>query len=121
MISTRSPSFASLVSSWAITFVDSVTTRPYLGWRFLRSTVTVMLFSILSLTTRPTMTLRGVRPSETSRLTMLGFAQDLPWRLDGDGVSFDLPWLAPQDLPCRHAWTFRITDAQALAEKPGGE
>jgi len=79
------------------------------------------LYAITTGWLRPTMTLRGVRPSETSRLTMLGFAQDLPWRLDGDGVSFDLPWLAPQDLPCRHAWTFRITDAQALAEKPGGE
>src|SRR3954452_3566903 len=57
-ISTVSPIFASLASSWAANFVEAFMTRLYSRWRVSRSTDTTIVLSILSLTTRPTLVLR---------------------------------------------------------------
>src|SRR5206468_1756673 len=53
-ISTRSPSLHSLASSCAWYFADFVTILPYSACLTRRSTSTVTVLSILSLTTRPT-------------------------------------------------------------------
>src|SRR5215216_1539153 len=53
-ISTRSPSLNSLVSVWAWYFLERVMILPIMGSLTRRSTRTVTVFCILSLTTRPT-------------------------------------------------------------------
>src|SRR6185503_2310489 len=53
-ISTRSPSLNSLVSVWAWYFFERVMILPIIGSLTRRSTRTVTVFCILSLTTRPT-------------------------------------------------------------------
>src|SRR5690554_4844509 len=58
IILTISPICASLFSSCAWNFFDFFTNFPYLGCLNLRSTVTVMVFSILSLETTPVLVLR---------------------------------------------------------------
>src|SRR5438552_2850529 len=52
-ITTKSPSPHSFFSSWAWYFFERVTIFPYIGWVTRRSTSTVTVLSILSLTTRP--------------------------------------------------------------------
>src|SRR5437867_7287735 len=52
-ITTKSPSPHSFFSSWAWYFFERVTIFPYIGWVTRRSTNTVTVLSILSLTTRP--------------------------------------------------------------------
>src|SRR6267142_5374991 len=52
-IRTRSPSPHSFFSSWAWYFFERVRIFPYIGWVTRRSTSTVTVLSILSLTTRP--------------------------------------------------------------------
>src|SRR5256885_14651971 len=52
-IMTKSPSPHSFFSSWAWYFFERVTIFPYIGWVTRRSTNTVTVLSILSLTTRP--------------------------------------------------------------------
>src|SRR6266571_1131702 len=61
-IMTRSPSPHSFFSSWAWYFFERVTIFPYIGWVTRRSTNTVTVLSILSLTTRP-VSVRVVLPS----------------------------------------------------------
>src|SRR5580765_1301468 len=61
-ISTRSPSPHSFFSSWAWYFFERVRIFPYIGCVTRRSTRTVTVLSILSLTTRP-VSVRVVLPS----------------------------------------------------------
>src|SRR5213083_2816948 len=62
-ISTRSPSLHSLASSWAWYFADFMTILPYKGCLTRRSTSTVTVLFILSLTTRPVSVASiGLRP-----------------------------------------------------------
>src|SRR5687768_12554517 len=62
---TRSPDFAEFSSSCAFTFFVCVTIFPYTGCGTRRSSATTTVFSILSLTTRPTRVFRMRRGFES--------------------------------------------------------
>src|SRR3569833_2391547 len=94
---TRSPCLHSLVSSWAWIFVERRTYLPYIGCGTLRSTHTVMVLFIMSLTTRP-VSLRIIGG-------LLG--------LLGRGERFGLAW----DLR-RHAFVFFLLAAWLFLGDP---
>jgi alpha-L-fucosidase len=50
-----------------------------------------------------------VEISPQSDVTMLGVAQPLSWRRSGREVVIQVPALSADELPCKYAYTFRIT------------
>src|SRR5919198_2495232 len=70
---TRSPTRLSLRSSWALSFLDCVTTRWYCGWRKTRSIFTTRVFCMASLTTTPSRVLRS--PTGLMSSLLRAFAQ----------------------------------------------
>jgi len=57
----------------------------------------------------PRLVLRDVRPARNTVVTMLGVPGTLTWRRSGNDLVIDTPRLSPDDLPCRYAYTFKIT------------
>ena len=56
------------------------------------------------------LTLKGVRAAEGSKITMLGIAEPLAWQQNEQGLTIAIP-AALQDektRPCQHAWAIRI-------------
>src|SRR5699024_906607 len=70
---TMSPIFAELFSSCALYFLEYLIRLPYVGWNLKVSTWTVIVFSILSETTRPCNTLRLLRSSMDRFPPLLNF------------------------------------------------
>ncbi len=50
-------------------------------------------------------TIPGVRPIKGSEIMMLGSDERLPWKLKGNKLIIEK---LPSQLPCDHAWTFKI-------------
>lgn len=54
--------------------------------------------------------LRDIRASKReTAVTMLGRDEQLAWSQKGDDIVIRIPQLSPDELPCRHAWTFKLT------------
>ena len=47
----------------------------------------------------------GAKPIEGSAVRLLGYDSDLPWHMEGNDLIIDY---LPNQLPCEHAWTFKI-------------
>ena len=47
-----------------------------------------------------------------SVVTMLGLDEPLAWTQKRDDVIIEVPQLSPDQLPCRHAWTFKLTHVE---------
>ncbi|MBN1419673.1 MAG: alpha-L-fucosidase [Planctomycetes bacterium] len=50
----------------------------------------------------------GVRPAEGAEVRMFGVDGPLAWRVEGEGLSVDIPAAAIASPPCRHAFAIRI-------------
>ena len=55
--------------------------------------------------------LKGIRGGENTRMSMLGWEGDVPWSNTDEGLVLIPPCITPADLPCQHAWTFKIEGA----------
>ena len=53
--------------------------------------------------------IEDIEISPESDVTMLGVAQPLSWRRSGRKVVIEVPTLSADELPCKYAYTFRIT------------
>lgn len=49
--------------------------------------------------------IKDARPLKGSAVRLLGYDKDLPWHMDGDELVIEE---LPEELPCEHAWTFKI-------------
>ena len=58
-------------------------------------------------------TLEGVSAATGARVTMLGLSGDLDWRPSQAGLQITPPAIAPDELPCRHAYVFKIAGGAA--------
>ena len=47
--------------------------------------------------------------SDGTAITMLGWSGDVSWRQSGSIMEIDMPSLAPDKLPCRYAWVFKLS------------
>jgi alpha-L-fucosidase len=56
-----------------------------------------------------TLVLKDVRPVATATVTMLGMDRPLTWRQRGADLVIETPRLSIDELPCRDAFTFKIT------------
>jgi len=67
-------------------------------------------------------------PGETLRLSrvalgsggevrMLGHAKALSWKMQGDGLIVAMPDLTIGQLPCRHAWVFKLSGAEGAGPR----
>ena len=63
-----------------------------------------------------TLTLRDVKIGGESAVTLLGQKENLKYTRQGNDIVITVPKLEPDALPCRYAYTFRITDASVLPE-----
>lgn len=56
-----------------------------------------------------TLRLKHVRIGSGGKVRMLGCPQALAWRMDAEGLVIELPQVATDAMPCRHAWVFELT------------
>jgi len=53
--------------------------------------------------------LKDVQPTSRTVVHLLGRAEPLTWRREGNSLVIDVPALSPDEVPSQHAHTFRIT------------
>jgi alpha-L-fucosidase len=63
-----------------------------------------------------TLELRRLRVPKNETVSMLGRAEALDHEMRGDTLLIRLPRLGPDELPCRHAYAFKITGGEVLPE-----
>ena len=56
-------------------------------------------------------------PAGDAGVTLLGYAGKLASKMDGNNLVIELPNLTGEQLPCLHAYTFKIPGAELLPEK----
>ena len=59
--------------------------------------------------------LRGVKVPSGATVTMLGVPGSLAYTVTADTLTITTPDLGPDNAPCRHAFTFKVTGAELLA------
>lgn len=52
--------------------------------------------------------LKGVVPSKTANISMLGVGKNLKWSVKNNNLHIKVPQLTIDKLPCQYAWTFKI-------------
>lgn len=68
------------------------------------------LYAILPVWPGETFTLKGIKPTQGTKITMLGVSGDLSYRVEGDNTVVIMPKLDISNLPCEYAWTLKITN-----------
>ena len=74
------------------------------------------LFAIVPGLPKGTFTLDGIRARPGSRVTMLGVPRDLDWTQRPEGLAISVPYMTPEELPCQHAYTFKVESGAAASE-----
>lgn len=74
------------------------------------------LFAIVPGLPQGRFTLQGVRARPDSEVTMLGREGPLEWSQEADGLVISIPPMAPEDLPCSHAYTFKVASGAGAPE-----
>lgn len=64
-----------------------------------------------------TLELRNLRIAGDAAVTLLGRPGKLPIQVTGTTVRITTPRLDPEELPCRHAYVFKLPGAEVLPEK----
>ena len=74
------------------------------------------LYAITTGWLAPHVTIRNLNVPAESEVTLLGREGRLRHRMEGKDLVIDVPPLTPDQLPCQHAWTFKIPGAEWLPE-----
>jgi len=61
-------------------------------------------------------TLRNIKVPAGFQVTMLGWNQPVSAKTQGTNLVIQMPTPGPEDLPCRHAYTLKITGGELLPE-----
>lgn len=56
--------------------------------------------------------LKDVKSVRGSKVTLLGRGGTVQWTQSGNDVIIDVPGLSVDELPCRYAYTFKVTGVQ---------
>ena len=56
------------------------------------------------------LSIQGVTPSKKTKITLLGHDQELTYSYQGDILTIEVPMLVVDELPCQHAWSFKISN-----------
>ena len=52
--------------------------------------------------------IKGIKYDEGLVITMLGYEEELSWRFEGDKCFITPPCMYPSEMPCDHAWVYKI-------------
>jgi alpha-L-fucosidase len=55
------------------------------------------------------------RPGRHTEVRMLGYPRPLSWKMQGGSMNIEVPPLSVAEVPCRHAWVFKVTGAEGAA------
>lgn len=66
------------------------------------------LYAILPVWPGETFTLKGVKPTSGTKITMLGVPGELDYQTKGDDLVITMPKLDPEAMPCEYAWTLKV-------------
>ncbi|MFT7695003.1 MAG: alpha-L-fucosidase, partial [Candidatus Latescibacterota bacterium] len=55
--------------------------------------------------------IEGIGSTEGIEIEMLGLAQPISWRAEGERLLLSPPEISPLQVPCQHAYCFRIRNA----------
>ncbi len=69
------------------------------------------LYAICAMLPDEQLVLRGIRASDEATVTMLG-GDNLDWRQSDEDLIITMPRLNPSKMPCRHAWTFKVSEVE---------
>jgi alpha-L-fucosidase len=61
--------------------------------------------------------LRDIKAPADAVVTMLGVPGALKHKIEGTTLTVSMPELGPDEAPCRHAFTVKITGAEVMGEK----
>ena len=75
------------------------------------------LYAIVPGLPKGILTLKGVRAPAWSAVTMLGVPGELEWTQQPDGLAIAVPQMTPEELPCLHAYTFKVKSGATASEK----
>jgi alpha-L-fucosidase len=64
----------------------------------------------------PQVTIRKVKIAPDTKVTLLGVPGNLQYKMSGEDLLIDVPALNPEQLPCLHAYTVKISGAELLPE-----
>lgn len=56
------------------------------------------------------LTIKGLKPGKDTKVTLLGYDGELNYNYDKGSLVVDVPALTFDELPCVHAWSFKITN-----------
>jgi alpha-L-fucosidase len=56
--------------------------------------------------------LKAPKASQNTKVSMLGYEGDVACSADGGGLRISVPQLCPADVPCRHAYVFKLTGVE---------
>lgn len=71
------------------------------------------LYAILPWWPSSAVVLKGMKPSAQTVVTILGLQASLKWRQSENGLVIEVPPVSVDDLPCRHAYTIKLTHMQS--------
>lgn len=74
------------------------------------------LYAIVPGLPKGSLKLSGVQGRPGAKVTMLGVSRDLGSRQLSDGLEISVPTLTPDELPCRHAFVFKIESGAGTPE-----
>jgi alpha-L-fucosidase len=70
------------------------------------------LYAITTGWLAPQVTIRNVKVPADCQVTMLGWANNLKWGVQGNDLVVEVPRIEPDKLPCLYAYTFKLPGAQ---------
>jgi len=73
------------------------------------------LYAICTAWPGTTLALSVPQPAPGTKITMLGYPDEITWRMHDDQLVIDVPQLTIDRLPCLHAWVFKIPGCLADA------
>lgn len=68
------------------------------------------LYCILPKYPRESFEIRDIHPSQSARITMLGYGQPLNWIRTQSGIRVEVPALLPGEIPSQWAWAIKIEE-----------
>jgi len=93
--------------------VGALTTPRHDGTAFIEAFFTRKddaLYAITPHWPKRELVLKDIPVTEKTTVTLLGFAKPLAWRRDGKDVVIQVPALSVEEMPCRHAYVFKLTN-----------
>jgi alpha-L-fucosidase len=66
------------------------------------------LYAVCAVFPDDQLVLRSVQAADDATVTLLGAGQ-LDWEQSGDDLVITMPKINPSKMPCKHAWTFKVS------------